>query len=51
MTCLKSEVGSLTSDKAKGPLNIKGLSLCLAYIYMQHLVTHVYATLATQNEE
>jgi hypothetical protein len=34
-TCLKWEVGSLTSAKAKGPLNSKGLALWLAYIYMQ----------------
>jgi len=40
-TCLKWEVGALTSAKAKGPVNIKGLSLWLAYLYMQLLVTHV----------
>lgn len=44
-TCLKWEVGALTSAKAKGPLNIKGLSLWLAYIYMQLLVTHVYVSM------
>jgi len=38
-TCLKWEVGALTSDKAQGPLNNKGLSLYLAYLYMQLLVT------------
>jgi hypothetical protein len=44
-TCLKWEVGVLTSAKANGPLNIKGLSLWLAYIYMQLLVTHVYVSM------
>jgi hypothetical protein len=40
--CLTWEGGSNTSDKAKGPLNIKGLSLWLTNIYMQLLVTYVY---------
>ena len=44
-TCLKWEGGSITSAKAKGPLNIKGLSLWLAYRYMQLLVTHVYVSM------
>ncbi len=44
-TCLKWEVGALTSAKANGPLNIKGHSLWLAYIYMQLLVTHVYVSM------
>ena len=26
-TCLKWEVGAITSNKAQGPLNIKGLAL------------------------
>jgi len=37
-TCLKWEGGSITSDKAKGSLNIKGLSLCGAYLYKHALV-------------
>jgi len=41
-TCLKWEVGSFTSAKAKGPLNIKGLSFWLAYLYMQLFVLSPY---------
>jgi hypothetical protein len=44
-TCLKWEVGSITSAKAKGLLNSKGLSPWLAYLYMQLLVTLVYVSM------
>ena len=33
------------SAKAKGPLNSKGLSPWLAYLYMQHLVTLVFVSM------
>jgi hypothetical protein len=44
-TSLKWEGGSITSAKAKGPLNSKGLSPWLAYLYKQHLVTLMFVSM------